>query len=68
MKERDKARQVAARASGNEKVILMKRYRHLRNDCNRRVRQDSKRCIGDKILEGGGDSAIWNEVHNILNP
>ena len=68
MKERDKTRAAAVSASGNERNVLMTKYKSLRNSCNRLVRRDSRDATAKKIMQSPNPTTIWGQVREIINP
>ena len=47
---------------------LMKKYKALRNECNRLIRQEATTATAERIVKSGNPSSVWQEVRNILNP
>jgi len=46
----------------------MKKYKALRNECNRLIRQEATTATAERIVKSGNPSSVWQEVRNILNP
>jgi exonuclease III len=68
MKKRDETRKEFAKATGEERTILHKKYKCLRNKCTSSLRKENKASIKNQIDKADNPSEIWKISNNILNP
>jgi len=68
MKKRDATRKEFAKSTGEERAILHKKYKCLRNKCTSSLRKENKASIKNQIDQAANPSEIWKISNNILNP
>ena len=68
MKKRDETRKEFAKSTGEERAILHKKYKCLRNKCTSSLRKENKASIKSQIDKASNPSEIWKISKNILNP
>ena len=68
MKQRDVTRSNISKANNQQKTVLMKKYKILRNKTTASIRKDSLNHNQDRIDNAKNEKEIWNIVNDVTNP
>ena len=68
MKKRDKTRNEIGKASQQEKTILIKQYKSLRNRVTNQLRKEQVEYNSKRIEEANLDREQWRVVNEAINP
>ena len=67
MKQRDDTREKIKSASNNGKVILLAKYKKLRNLVNYKIRQESKIHTEKRIENANSDAELWRIASEVIH-
>ena len=68
MAKRDNIREQMNTANKNERILLLTQYKRIRNNVNKRVRQETIDHNNSRVNEANNESEIWNVVKEVSNP
>ena len=68
MKKRDSTRAKIPKVSTNEKLILLAKYKKLRNLVNARIRKESVEFNNKRIEKANSEKEVWNVINEVNKP
>ena len=68
MKKRDKTRNEIGKASAQERTVLMKQYKSLRNRVTSQLRKEQVEYNSKRIEEANSDRELWRVANEAINP
>ena len=68
MKKRDKTRNEIRKASAQERTVLMKQYKSLRNRVTSQLRKEQVEYNSKRIEEANSDRELWRVANEAINP
>ena len=68
MKKRDSTRAKIPKVSTNEKLILLAKYKKLRNLVNARIRKESVEFNNKRIEKANSEKEVWNVTNEVNKP
>ena len=68
MRKRDQTRKSISKASAQEKGVLLKQYKALRNTVTNKIRKENIDYNNNRIEEANNEKELWNITNDVINP
>ena len=68
MRKRDSTRNAIKSADGGEKVVLLQKYRTLRNKVTSQIRRENIDFNNNRIEAADNEGELWKVTNEVLNP
>ena len=68
MRKRDQARKSISKATAQEKGVLLRQYKALRNRVTSKIRKDNIDYNNNRIEEANNEKELWNITNDVINP